>query len=62
MKTPKPGQFCTINNVVYRAYMAKDGCKGCAFNNLFSCLGMVDGKTKRAKMNCKYESIIFKKV
>ena len=62
MKTPKPGQFCTIEKVVYRAYRAKNGCQGCAFNNMFSCLGIIDGKTKRAKMNCKYENIIFKRL
>lgn len=62
MKTPKPGQLCTINNVVYRAYKAESGCEGCAFNNLYTCMGIVDGKTGQSKLDCRYKSIIFKRV
>ena len=62
MKTPKSGQLYTINSTLYRVATSTDGCKGCALNNMFSCLGIVDGITKKAKLDCKRNSVIFKKL
>lgn len=62
MKCPKAGQLCTINHTVYRAVKSTNDCEGCAFDNPYTCMGIVDGKTGKAKLDCRFKSIIFKKV
>ena len=37
MTALKPGQLCTINNVVYRAVMRTHGCTGCALSDITRC-------------------------
>lgn len=63
MKTPKAGQLCTINHVVYRAYHKTNGCEGCAFaGNFITCPAIINNKTgKPAAISCYETSIILKK-
>lgn len=61
MKTPKPGQLCTINNVVYRA-KRRDiesiyPCTGCALDNLLLCPNIVG-----PKLECSSYGIILVRV
>ena len=61
MKTPKPGQFFAIGKVLYRAYKRTDGCKGCVFNNAFSCPRITDPRDSQNKLECLEYGIILKK-
>lgn len=59
MKTLKPGQICTINNVVYRAKRKTNGCENCDFDgNMFYCPGIIDSKTLTVKVHCQQDNII----
>jgi len=63
MKTPRPGQLCTINNVVYRAYKRQNDCKGCSLNSLFMCPNIIDRRTNaRPPLDCIINGIILKRV
>lgn len=61
MKTPKPGQLCTINNVVYRAKRRTDGCQGCDLNSLDKCPNITDYRAEKP-LKCALNDIILKKV
>lgn len=58
----KPGQFCTINNTVYRAKKRTCGCRGCALDSFFMCPCIVDSRNGNRKINCSLDDIIFVKV
>jgi len=63
MKTPKPGQFAIINDVLYRAAHRTDGCEGCAFNNAFTCPNILDPRdSTKNRLKCNSYGIILKKV
>lgn len=63
MKTLKAGQFCTINNVVYRVKRRTTlSCEGCALNSVFLCPNIVDMKNGHKEFDCANEGIIFVKV
>ena len=62
MKTPKPGQLCTINNVVYRAAKRTNGCIGCALNNILICPRIVDSRNGTPPIDCYTEQIILKRL
>lgn len=62
MKTPKPGQFCTINNEVYRAKRRTDGCTGCALDDLILCPNITDFRDKKPVLECALNDIILVKV
>lgn len=62
MKTPKPGQFCTINGIVYRAKRRINKCKGCALDNIFTCPNIVDSRNGIRPLECSLYNIILVKV
>nr|DAS39515.1 MAG TPA: hypothetical protein [Caudoviricetes sp.] len=62
MKTPKPGQFVNINGVIVRAVKQTNGCKGCMFDNLFSCPKMIDSRNSNSSIECIESRVIFKKI
>lgn len=63
MKTPKPGQFCTINGVVYRAKKRESlSCYGCALNSPILCPNIVDIRNGKRPLECSGNGIIFYKV
>lgn len=63
----KPGQFCTINNTLYRA-KKRDvtkflECTGCALNNFFTCPNICYANyNKQKQIDCDKHSIILVKV
>ncbi len=57
----KPGQLCTINNVVYRAKKRTYGCTGCALNSIDMCPEITDFRSQR-KINCDIHGIILIRV
>ena len=61
MKTPKPGQLCTINRVVYRAKKRTHKCYGCALNN-HMCPNIVDARNGVRPLECAIEGIILVRV
>ena len=60
MKTPKPGQFVSIQNKVYRAVKRKDGCKGCILDDIYLCPNISD-KRYHKTFNCAENGIIIVK-
>ena len=62
MKTPKPGQFCTINGILYRAKRRTDKCKGCALDDLVLCPNIVDSRGGTKLLDCSLNDIILVKV
>ena len=60
MKTPKPGQLCTIKNKVYRAKKRTCGCSGCALNNPFFCPNI--GRRNETPLDCIKNEIILVRV
>lgn len=56
MKTPLPGQFTSINGIMYRAKRRTNGCEGCALNNEL-CPNIVDYRKERP-LNCIVNDII----
>lgn len=64
MKHYKPGQFCTINNVLYRAKRREPGlgCKGCVLDSLIACPNIVDSRNGIRPLDCTGDDIIFVKV
>ena len=62
MKTPKPGQFCAINGVIYRAKKRTTiGCSGCVLNDPFLCPN-VGYKGVEKPLKCDIQQIILIKV
>ena len=61
MKTPKPGQFCTIKNKVYRAKKRTYGCSGCALNNPFFCPN-IGRRNGTQQLDCVGKQIILVRV
>lgn len=62
MKTPKPGQFCTIDGVVYRAKKRTHDCDGCALDNIILCPNIVDRRKDKPQLECELNNIILIKV
>ena len=62
MKTPKPGQLCTINNAVYRAKRRINGCYGCALNSIVMCPNVVDSRNGHPLLECAINDIILVRV
>ena len=62
MKTPKPGQFTVIGKVLCRAYKRTDGCKGCIFDNAFSCPRITYPRNSSNKFECLENGIILKRI
>lgn len=62
MKTPKPGQLVTINNVVFRAKRRISGCKGCALDDLISCPNITDPRNGGPVLECSINDIILVRV
>lgn len=62
MKTPKPGQFCTINGIIYRGKRRTCGCRGCALNNFIACPNIVDSRNGTPALECAINDIILIKV
>lgn len=62
MKTPKPGQFCTINGIVYRAKKRVKDCNGCALDNILLCPNIVDRRQGKPELDCELNDIILIKV
>lgn len=59
----RPGQFYTINNVVYRVKRKTCGCTGCAFaRNPFCCPGIVTKSNPQPRINCLYDNIILVRI
>lgn len=64
MKTPKPGQLCTINNTVYRAKSRTTscGCFGCDLDDIALCPNIVDSRNGVKMLNCVENNIILKRI
>ena len=63
MKTPRSGQFCVINKVLYRATKRTSGCNGCALDNFVSCPNIQDSRKPPSPiLECELNNIILKKV
>lgn len=62
MKTPKPGQFCTINGTVYRAKKRIRDCQGCALDNILLCPNIVDRRKEKPELECELNNIILIRV
>lgn len=63
MKTPKPGQLCTINGVIYRAKKRSKGCRGCALDDYTLCPNIVDSRSDGSRpLNCGINNIILVRV
>lgn len=66
MKTPKAGQLCTINNVVYRAKRRISGCHGCALDSLLTCPNCVSDPKNPTyngrRLQCASNNIILMRV
>lgn len=63
MKSPRPGQFCTINGVVYRAKKRTDySCYGCALRDLMRCPNIVDSRNGQREIDCNGMNIILVRV
>ena len=62
MKTPKPGQFCIINGVLYRGKKRSEGCRGCDLNSFATCPNIVDSRNGTPLLDCTINNIILKKV
>ena len=59
MKTPKKGQLCTINNVVFRAKERKyNCCIGCALDNILLCPNIVHSE----QLDCSANNIILVRI
>ena len=61
MKTPKPGQICKIDDVLYRARKRTNGCHGCVLDNVFLCPNIVDSRNGVRQLNCTENNIILTK-
>lgn len=62
MKTPKPGQFCTINRTLYRAKHRENGCRGCALDDILRCPNIVDSRNGTRPLECSLNDIILVRV
>lgn len=62
MKTPKAGQICNINGVLYRARKRTNGCHGCALDNFISCPNIQDSRKPNGPvLECELNNIILTK-
>lgn len=61
-KRLKPGQFCTINRVVYRAKKRSHGCNGCALDDFVRCPNIVDSRSGELAIECSLDNIILVRV
>ena len=55
----RPGQLCTIDDVVYRAHNRIDGCFMCALNSMLRCPNIVK---QRGYIECDVTNIILLRV
>lgn len=62
MKTPKPGQFCTIDGVVYRAKRRTNKCEGCALDDFTLCPNITDVRHPEPLLQCSINDIILVRV
>ena len=62
MMSLKPGQLCTIRNVVYRAKHRTYKCYGCALNSIINCPNIVDCRNGEAQIACAENDIILVRV
>lgn len=62
MKILKPGQFYTLNGVLYRAKKRTDGCIGCVLDSLIKCPNIVDRRTEKPEIDCVTSGTIFVRV
>lgn len=63
MKTPKPGQFCMINGILYRAKRRTSGCEGCSLYPITLCPNVVDRRFRKQRpLDCDINDIILVKV
>lgn len=61
MKTPKPGQFCSINGTIYRAKRRTCGCRGCALDDIILCPNITDSRSISKPLDCTINNIILVK-
>ena len=62
MKTPKPGQFCTIAGVVYRAKKRTNNCTGCALDSFLLCPNIVDHRREKPQLESELNNIVLVRV
>lgn len=62
MKVSRPGQLCTINNVVYRAVKRVNGCHGCALNSFELCPNIVDVRNGNKPLQCSIDNFVLKRI
>lgn len=64
MKHYKPGQYVSVNGIIYRATARTIGCTGCVFrNDLILCPCMRDKRSKTEPLlNCAYDNIVLKAI
>ncbi len=62
MKNLKPGQFCTIGGIVYRAKKRINGCAGCALDSFVLCPNIVDRRIEKPQLQCELNNVILVKV
>lgn len=62
VKKVKPGQFASINGCVCRARKRIKGCKGCIFNNFFSCLYITKNSRCGNVNECELNGVIYTKI
>lgn len=55
----KPGQFAKVNNTVVRIAKRTNGCKGCCFDNIYTCNGVLN---RSRVLDCMLNEIIYKSV
>lgn len=58
MKKPKPGQFCYINNKLFRFAKRTNGCIGCVLNEIWLCPAIVDRRYNNVPFNCAGDGVI----
>lgn len=58
----KPGQFCTINHILYRAKKRTHYCDGCDLNSVYVCPNIKRDNTTQKRVSCAQTGIIFKRV
>ena len=62
MKPLKPGQFVNVNGILCRIHKRTIGCKGCMFNNPFSCPRKSDNRYSHERIECMENGVIFKRL
>lgn len=56
-----PGRIYNIHGTICRAKRATNllSCKGCLFDNMFSCPNIWDKRTIKEYITCKEDGVIF---